>query len=157
MQNKAKQPMYIKVNERTRIAIVTSLYHEEITRKMEKSCADFLIQAGVNEKNIDYFYVPGSWEIPLVVQRVAQSKKYHGIVTFVVIIKGETYHFEMIANQCSQALMQISLAENTPVVFEVLATYGLAQAEKRASGEHNKGIEAAQALLKMLDTLSKIK
>jgi len=101
---------------------------------------------------------PGSWEIPLIAQTVAKTKKYDAIVAFGVIIKGDTYHFDMIANECTRALMQLSLDYSIPVAIEVLAVNNLKQAQERASqNEQNKGIEGALAALKTLQTLHNIK
>lgn len=145
---------YSKTTSRLKIAIVKSLYHQDLTTSLEKACKEHLIACGVKEKNIITFEIPGSWEIPLITKKVATSKKFDGIVTFGVILKGETYHFEMIANECARALMAISLESNIPITLEILAAYNLEQARKRSKGKYNKGIEAAQALLKTITTLS---
>lgn len=146
-----------KGNQDLKIAIVRSDYHQDLTESLEKACKKQLITCGVKEKNIAVFTVPGSWEIPIVTKLIASGKKFDGIATFGVIIKGDTYHFEMIANQCSRALMDLSLEFNIPIALEVLATYTLAQAQKRSTGKFNKGIEAANTLLKMVKILSKTK
>lgn len=147
---------YDKVNQKLKVAIVKSNYHSELTKSMELSCRKSLIKAGLGESNIKTFEVPGSWEIPLIVKKIARTKKFDGIVTFGVIIKGETYHFELIAKGCAYALMDIALEFNIPIIFEVLATYTLEQAKQRTIGKYNKGIEAARVLLKTLKTLSKL-
>jgi len=145
-----------KSNQKLRVAIVRSLYHEGLTQSMEESCREYLISGGVNKSNITAFEVPGSWEIPLVVKKIADTKKFDGVIAFGIIIKGETYHFEIIANECARALMDLGLKFNIPIIFEVLATYTLKQAKKRSTGKHNKGIEAAKTLLETIKTLSKI-
>lgn len=151
-----KLTVYNKDNSEFKIAIIKSNYYPNLTGSLEKTCKDYLLANGVKENNISTFIVPGSWEIPLAVKKAASSKKFDGIITFGVIIKGETYHFEMIANECARALMDIALTFNIPVIFEVLATYNLKQAEERSSGKYNKGIEAAKTLLETIKTLSKI-
>lgn len=147
---------YTKTNSKLKIAVVRSNYHQDLTECLEKACRQHLIFSGVKEENIKSFEVPGSWEIPLLVKKIAESKKFDGIVTFGIIVKGDTYHFEMIANECSRALMDISLESNIPVTFEVLAVYSLEQASKRSSGKSNKGIEAASTILKTIKELSKL-
>lgn len=147
---------YDKVHRNLKIAIVRSNYHQDLTKSLESSCKEYLIVSGVKEKNIQAFEVPGSWEIPLITQKIASSKKFNGIIAFGIIIKGETYHFEILANECARALMNISLEFNIPITFEVLATYNLKQAEKRSKGKYNKGKEAARSLLETIKSLSKL-
>lgn len=147
---------YNKANQKLQVAIVRSNYHQELTKNLEKACRKHLIAYGVKEKNIVTFDVPGSWEIPLITKKIALNKKFDGIITFGVILKGETYHFEMIADECARALMEICLEFNIPVTLEILAVYNLNQAKKRSMGKYNRGIEAAKTLLETLETLSKI-
>ena len=147
---------YSKSNQKLKIAIVKSRYHQGLTKSLESSCKECLVACGVKEDNITTFEVPGSWEIPLVVKKAALSKNFDGIVALGVIIKGKTYHFEILANECARALMNISLEFNIPVAFEILATYNLEQAKKRSTGKYNKGKEAAISLLETIQTLSKL-
>lgn len=143
-------------NNKLKIAIVRSNYYSQLTKSLEKACKEYLISSGVKMENIKTFEVPGSWEIPVLIKKIAVSKKFDGIIAFGIIVKGETYHFEMIANQCGRALMNISLEFNIPVTFEVLAVYNLDQAVKRSSGKLNKGIEAARTLLETIKELKRI-
>lgn len=147
---------YDKSNQKLKIAIIKSLYHKDLTQSLETSCRKHLIANGVKEKNITTLEVPGSWEIPLLAKKIAETKKYAGIIAFGVIIKGETYHFEILATESARALMDISLKFNTPLTFEILATYNLEQAKKRTLGKYNKGIEAAQSLLETINLLTKL-
>lgn len=149
-------PSFDKNNQKLKVAIVRSLYHEDLTQSLEKSCRAYLLISGVRKSNITTFEVPGSWEIPLVTQVAAASKKFDGIIALGVIIKGETFHFEMLARECSRALMDLSLKFNVPITFEILTTYNLEQAKKRIVGKYNKGIEAAKTLLETISTLSKL-
>lgn len=147
---------YKKSNSRLKLAIVRSNYHQNVTEGLEKACRQHLISSGVKEENIQTFEMPGSWEIPIMIKKIAESKKFDGIVAFGIIVKGDTYHFEMIANECSRALMDISLEYKLPITFEVLAVYKLEQAVKRSIGKLNKGIEAASTILKTIKELSKL-
>lgn len=128
-------------------AIVKSAYHDELTQSMTDACIATLVSAGVPRDRIDTYEAPGSWEIPLLAQRALDAKPYDGIATFGVIVKGETYHFDMIANEVARALMDLSLRRDVPIALEVLAVMDYEQARVRATGEHNKGAEAAAALL----------
>jgi 6,7-dimethyl-8-ribityllumazine synthase len=147
-----------KLTKAARVAIIRTSYHQDLNDNLEKHCRQTLLAAGVQEKNIQTFIAPGSWEIPLMAQAAAESKKFDAIVAFGIIVKGETYHFEMIANEAARALMQISLDYGLPVALEVLAVYDKKQAVMRASDDDkNKGTEAAVAVLKSLETLAQIK
>lgn len=147
---------YKKTNSKLRVAIVRSNYHQNLTESLEKACKECLIASGVKIENIKTYEVPGSWELPLIVKKIASSKKFDGIVVFGVIIKGDTYHFEIIADQCSRTLMNLCLQFNIPVTFEVLATYNLEQARKRSLGKYNKGIEAAKTILETINELKRL-
>jgi len=153
MQQKTKKiVVHSEKNNSLKIALVRSNYYGELTKSMEQACLKELIEAGVKSENIESFQAPGTWELPILVKNLT-NKGFDGMAVFGVVIKGETYHFEMLANQVSQALMQISLDSNIPLAFEVLATYNLKQAEERSSGKDNKGKEAAQALLEITKEL----
>lgn len=147
---------YSQNNQKIKIAIVRSLYYPQLTESLEKACRKTLIEYGGLDINIKTYTVAGSWEIPLIVKKLAESKKFDGIVTFGIILKGETYHFEAIANEISRCLMNIALEYIIPVTFEVLAVYNLDQAKKRSSGEYNKGIEAAKTVIETIKVLSTI-
>jgi 6,7-dimethyl-8-ribityllumazine synthase len=140
-----------------RIAIVRTDYHETFVTSLEKHAINTLITNGIEKKNIQSIIVPGAWEIPLAVKKIADSKKFDAIITFGVVLKGDTLHFEMIANEVGRALMQLSLEFGIPVALEVLAVFDLKQAEERTKNDDtNKGIEAATAVLKTLIELKKI-
>jgi len=147
---------YSKNNQSLKIAIVRANYHQDLTKSLEMTCKKQLVKSGLKTTNITTFEVPGSWEIPLITKQLAAQKIYDGIVVFGIIVKGETYHFEILAQQCSRALMDIALEFNIPVIFEVLSTYNLNQAKKRSTGKYNKGIEAATSLLETINTLMKL-
>lgn len=143
-----------KFTSKLKIAIVRTNYHVEMIDNLESYAKQTLLAAGIQEKNIETFTVPGSWEVPLLVQTAAEAKKFDAIIAFGVIIKGETYHFDLIANEVAKALMQISLDYAVPVAFEILAVYDKKHAEERTGkNENNKGIEAANAVLQTLKTL----
>ncbi|MBA3723364.1 MAG: 6,7-dimethyl-8-ribityllumazine synthase [Candidatus Levybacteria bacterium] len=143
--------------EVVRVAIIRTDYHKELNDNLQKHAVQTLLKAGVKEENMQVFSAPGAWEIPYVVHAAAKSKKFDAIITFGVIVKGETYHFEMIANECARALMQISIDYSIPVAIEILAVFKKEQAEMRASdNDMNKGIEGAVAVLKALDVSNQI-
>lgn len=140
--------------EKIRIAIVQSSYHAELNGNMTEYCTEVLLKNGILENNISVYFAPGTWEVPLLVRKVANTKKYDAIVAFGIIIKGDTYHFEMIANETARSLMETAVKKEIPVGFEILAVNTAEQAKKRASRDnYNKGIEAGNAVLETLKAL----
>lgn len=141
-----------------KIAIIRSEFNPSLTENLESYCRKTLITHGVKKKNISTFQVPGSLEIPIVAKVLAKKKRYDVIIALGVIIKGDTYHFEMIANECARGCMDVALEYEVPIIFEVLATYTEEQAQLRAGkNRNNKGIEAAIAALKVSSTLAETK
>lgn len=136
------------------IAIISSSFREEVADSLEKNCIETLIAKGVQKNNIALFRVPGSLEIPLVAKKIAKKGTCDAIITFGAIVKGDTYHFEQIANECARLCMQVSYDFEIPVIFEVLAVYDLQDAVNRATRKkENKGIEAALTALEMIRVL----
>jgi len=147
----------LKKPAKLKIAIVQSSYHAELNGNMTRYCHEVLVQNEIPEDNIRVYYAPGSWEVPLLVEKLAKSKRFDAIVAFSILIKGDTYHFDMIANEVAKALMNTMITYQIPVGFEILAVNNLEQAVARASNDnYNKGIEAGNAILKTLKTLREI-
>lgn len=144
-----------KINRR--IAIVSGNFRREVSYNLEKNCLATLKGKGIKEDQIDIFRVPGSLEIPLIAKKLAKKGIYSAIITFGAIVKGDTYHFEQIANECARGCMEVSLQYEIPVIFEVLAVYNLKDALIRAKRiKENKGVEAALTALEMIGIFSKI-
>lgn len=140
-----------------RIAIVSSSFRREVVDNLEKNCLKTLKDKGIKTNKVDIFRVPGSLEIPLVVKKLAKKNIYGAIITFGAILKGKTYHFEQIADECIRGCMDASWQYEVPVIFEVLAVYDIKDAIERAiRNEENKGVEAALTALEMIKILSKI-
>ncbi len=140
-----------------KIAIVKSLFRKEVSDNLEKNCLATFKKEGMKANQIDIFKVPGSLEIPLIVKKLAKKGIYSAIITFGAIVKGKTYHFEQIANECARGCMEVSLQYEIPVIFEVLSVYDLKDAIERATRtKENKGVEAALTVLKMIKILSKL-
>jgi len=139
-----------------KIGIVKSAYNSVITDELLKSCLQELIKSGVDEKNIKITEVPGAFEIPYVCQKMALSKKYGVIIALGAVIKGETPHFDFVANSCANGIMDVTLKTNVPIIFGVLTTNNLSQAKARIKGGKvgDKGVESAQAAIKMFNNLS---
>ena len=147
----------MKLIKNIKIAIVSSNFRKEVADNLEKNCLKTFKDKGLKISQIDIFRVPGSLEIPLVVKKLAKIGSYDAIITFGAIVKGKTYHFEQIANECIKGCMEVSLQYEIPVIFEVLTVYDIDDAIERAiRKEENKGIEAAQTALEMIKLLSEI-
>ncbi len=102
----------------------------------------------MTDDDVDLAWVPGAFEIPVVAARMARSGRYDAVICLGAVIRGDTAHFELVAGEAARGIARVALETGVPVIFEVLATDNLAQAESRAGGEHgNKGWEAAEAAL----------
>ena len=142
---------------KAKIAIVRAQFNGQLTESLEKHCLATLLDHGLKKDQILQFQVPGSLEIPIVAQNIASAKKSDIIIALGVVIKGDTYHFEIVINECARGCMDVALKYNVPIIFEVIPAYNLAQAKKRAGNNNqNKGKEAALAALKMLKVMSQL-
>jgi 6,7-dimethyl-8-ribityllumazine synthase len=135
-----------------RIGIIVSRFHKEISDGLLSVCEETLKEYGVKEVGV--FEIPGAFETPLTAKKLAESGKFDCLITLGAVIKGDTQHFELVTQECTRGIMDVMLETGVPIIYEVLATNTLAQAKERASGEDNKGKEAALSALKLLSTLS---
>ena len=134
-----------------KIGIVISQFNDNITKPMLEGALEILAENKVKKENIKTVWVPGSFEIPLACQRLAQTKKYDALVAIGCVIKGETDHYYYICNEASRGVMDVMLKLDIPIGFGVLTCNNLKQAEVRSRGKHNKGREAAEAALAMIN------
>ena len=142
----------MKKNKNIRIAIVGSSFRREVAEELEKRCIATLRKHGVAAP--DCFRVPGAMEIPLMAKRLAAKRRYDAIIVFGAVVKGATYHFEQVADECARGCMQVAYDYGIPVVYEVLAVYKLRDAMTRATRKkENKGEEAAKTALAMVQAL----
>lgn len=140
-----------------KLAIVSSSFRPEVADALEENALKTFEKNGVEKSQIKIFRVPGALEIPLMTKLLAKTKTYDAIITFGAIVKGDTYHFEQISNECARACMDISLDFEIPVIFEVWSVYKLQHAVDRATRKtENKGVEAAETTLAILEELKKI-
>jgi len=143
--------------ESLRIAIVSSSFRAEVANNLEKKCLETLSKKGIKKEQVTIAHVPGALEIPLLVQQLAKTKRYDAIIAFGAIVKGKTYHFEQIADECIRGCMNVSWQYAIPVIFEVLAVYDLKDALQRATRKvENKGVEAALSALEMIKVMDTI-
>ena len=133
-----------------RFAIVVSRFNEEITSGLLSGARSALREAAVNEEDVTVIRVPGAFEIPVAALHAAQAGRFDAVICLGCLIKGDTMHFEYIADAASQGIMNVSVSTGVPVAFGVLTTMTDEQAIARsAPGDGNKGREAALAAIEM--------
>lgn len=137
-----------------RYAIVVSRFNEFITSKLLGAALDGLTRHGVAESDIDTAWVPGAFEIPLVAQKLAASKKYDAIITLGAVIRGSTSHYDYVCNEVAKGVAKVQLDSGVPVIFGVVTTENIEQAIERAGTKAgNKGYDAAISAIEMANLL----
>ena len=145
------------VGEGRRVAVVVARFHEQVTAKLLEGALAGLRSHGVADDAVDVAWVPGAFEIALVAKRMASTGAYDAVVCLGAIVRGETAHFDLIGTEAARGAAEVGRETGVPVIFEVLATETLAQAEARAGGAHgNRGWDAAEAALEMADLLDRL-
>jgi 6,7-dimethyl-8-ribityllumazine synthase len=140
-----------------RVAVVASRFNGQVTEKLVDGAVSALERHGVAEDDVLVTWVPGAFEIPPVAGRLAETGTWDAVVCLGAVIRGETAHFDLVANEAARGIAEVGRTTGVPIIFEVLATEDLAQALERAGGAHgNKGWEAAEAALEMLDVLARL-
>ena len=140
-----------------KIGIVVARFNQLISDKLLEGAVGCLKRHGCDEEKIDVLWVPGSFEIPLAAQKMAQTRHYDGIVCLGTLIRGETAHFDYIASQVAGGISRVALDHSIPVTFGVLTTDNMEHALDRAGGKSgNKGQEAAMAVLEMANLLRQV-
>jgi 6,7-dimethyl-8-ribityllumazine synthase len=140
-----------------RFGVVVGRFNEFITGKLLEGARDALLRHEVDEAAIDVAWTPGSFEIPLVAKRLAQTGRYDAVICLGAVIRGATPHFDYVAAEVSKGVANVSLETGVPVVFGVLTTDTIEQAIERAGTKAgNKGFEAAMSAIEMADLLGKI-
>jgi len=147
----------LSVDSHCKIAILASRWNPSITDTLVMGARDCLRQHGLSDEQVDVVRVPGAWEIPMAANALAGTKKYHAIIALGCVVRGDTRHYEHVADECARGLMDVSLNCNIPVCNGVLAVEEYAHAQARAGGSSgNKGEEVALAALEMANLFTKI-
>lgn len=140
-----------------KFAVVVSRYNPAISEALLSGALDCFRRHRVMEGSVDLISVPGCLEIPAAAAKLVESKKYAAIVALGAVIRGETYHFEVVASHSTWALVELSVREKIPIACGILTVDNLRQAQARAGGkEGNKGWEAAKTALQMADLMEKL-
>lgn len=133
-----------------KVGIVVGRFNEFITSKLLGGAQDALKRHGIIETDVDIAWVPGAFEIPLIAQKMANSKKYDAVITLGTVIRGSTPHFDYVCNEVAKGVSAINLKSGIPVIFGVLTTDSIEQAIERAGTKAgNKGWDAATAAIEM--------
>ena len=140
-----------------KVAIVASRFNDFIVDRLVGGAVDALVRHGASREDLTLVRIPGAFEMPLVAQKLAASKKFDGIVCVGAVIRGATPHFDFVANECAKGLAQVSMEHNMPLGFGVLTTDNLEQAIERAGSKAgNKGVDAAMAMLETARVLAQL-
>jgi 6,7-dimethyl-8-ribityllumazine synthase len=137
-----------------KIGIVVGRFNEFITSKLLSGAQDALKRHGVSESDVDLAWVPGAFEIPLIAQKMANSKKYDAVITLGTVIRGSTPHFDYVCNEVAKGVSKINLDSGIPVIFGVLTTDSIEQAIERAGTKAgNKGWDVANGAIEMANLI----
>ena len=136
-----------------RIGIVQARFNQEVTNALSSACRQELLALGVAERDIHQVSVPGALEVPVALQALAETSRFDALIAIGCIIRGETYHFELVANESSAGVTRIALDFQIPIANAILTTENLSQAIARQSV---KGSDAARVAIEMANLLEKI-
>lgn len=140
-----------------KFGVVVSRFNEFFTAKLLEGAKDALLRHGVEEDDIEIAWTPGSFEIPLVAQRLAKSKKYDAVICLAAVIRGGTPHFDYIAAEVTKGIAKVGLDTGLPVIYGVITTDTLEQAiERSGTKAGNKGFDAAVSAIEMANLLRAI-
>lgn len=140
-----------------RVAVCTARFNDLVTSRLVEGCRDALERCGVRSEDVHWADVPGSRELPVACKSLAASGRYHVVIALGCVIRGETVHFDLVANEASRGLGQAAVETGVPVIFGVLATEDLEQALDRAGGKMgNAGWNAAVSAVETANLLERI-
>jgi 6,7-dimethyl-8-ribityllumazine synthase len=145
------------LGEGLKFGIVVSRFNDFITNKLLEGAQDTLLRHGVNEEDIEITWVPGSFEIPLVAQKLANTKRYDSVICLGAVIRGGTPHFEYVASEVTKGIAQVGLNTGIPLIYGVITADTLEQAIERAGTKQgNEGSKAAITAIEMVNLLNSI-
>ena len=140
-----------------RFALVAARFNDSIVENLVRGAIDALLRHGASEKQIELIRVPGAFDLPLIVRRVASSRRFDAVIALGAVIRGATPHFDMVAGQCAAGLARASEESGVPVALGVLTTDTIEQAVERSGTKAgNKGVDAALAALELANLLRRL-
>lgn len=135
------------------IGIVQARFNESVTNALVTACLRELVALGVDSKDITHVKVPGALEVSIALQAMAENNKYDALIALGCIIRGETYHFELVANESSAAVTRVALDYQLPIANAILTTENMVQAQARQT---EKGLDAARVAVEMANLLNEL-
>ena len=143
--------------EAVKVGIVVSRFNEFITSKLVEGAKDNLVRHGVKAENIDVYWVPGAYEIPLIAKKAALSGRYDAVICVGAVIRGATTHYDYVCNEVAKGIAHVSLETGIPVMFGVVTTENIEQAIERAGTKAgNKGYDCAMGAIEMVNLIDQI-
>ncbi len=140
-----------------KFAIVVSRWNDLITRRLLEGAEDGLRRHGVHQEDVDIAWVPGSFELPIVCKKLAETQRYDGIIALGAVIRGATSHYDHVAGAATGGVAQVGIQTGVPCIFGVVTTENIEQAIERAGTKAgNKGFDAAVAAIEMVRLLRQI-
>ena len=140
-----------------KVGIVAYRFNEFIVSKLVSGALDGLKRHDVKEEDIDIEWVPGAFEIPLIADKMAKSKKYDAVICLGTVIRGATSHYDYVCNEVSKGIAQVSLNTGIPVLFGVVTTENIEQAIERAGTKAgNKGYDCALSAIEMVQLIKEV-
>lgn len=144
-------------SEGKKFAVVVSRFNAFISEKLLDGALDGLVRHGAKDDEITVVWAPGSYEIPLVVKKLAASKKFHAVIALGAVIRGSTAHFDYVAGEAAKGVAHAALETGVPVIFGILTTDTIEQAIERAGTKAgNKGFDAAMAAIEMANLMEQL-
>ncbi len=133
-----------------KFGVIASRFNDFITNRLLEGCADTLLRHGAKENDVEVVWVPGAFEIPVLAQRMAKSKKYDAVICLGTVIRGSTPHFDYIASEVAKGVAHVSFSTGVPAIFGIITADSIDQAIERAgTKEGNKGRDAALSAIEM--------
>ncbi|MDQ1519996.1 MAG: 6,7-dimethyl-8-ribityllumazine synthase [Actinomycetota bacterium] len=141
-----------------RFGLVVARYNLDVTKKLLDGAERVLRDHGVTDEHMTVVWVPGAFEVPLVARRLALGRHVDAVICLGAVVRGDTPHFEYVAGECAAGIMRVSLEVDMPVIFGVLTTDNLEQAQARVGGaEGHKGEHAARSAIEMVALLRQLR
>jgi 6,7-dimethyl-8-ribityllumazine synthase len=145
------------ISKGKKYGIIVSRFNEFISSKLLGGAIDGLTRHGVDDKDITVAWAPGSYEIPVVAKKMAQSNKYDAIIALGAVIRGSTSHFDYVAGEAAKGVAHASYDSGVPIIFGILTTDTIEQAIERAGTKSgNKGFDAAMAAIEMANLMEQL-
>lgn len=152
MSKDAPQPVdYSSVPPTAHVAVVAARFNAHIVEELMRGCVQRLDELGVTDHRITVHRVPGAFELPMAAAALARTKRFSAIICLGCVIRGDTPHFDFVAGECARGIQLVAITEQLPVIFGVLTTNTLEQAQARAGGSHSHaGVNSAEAAMEMM-------